>query len=113
MIPGAFQQVTVTRLRYPQITDHGVVRADYTGTPERFPIEGCWAEPTESQEVVEGRLAVRTGWAVVGPPRVDLRADDHVEMFGVEYDITGDVLPIPSVTGALDATKFNAVRWEG
>lgn len=113
MIPGAFRKVTVTRLRYPTISDHGVQRADYTATPARLPIEGCWAEPTESQEVVEGRLAVRTGWAVVGPPGIDLRADDHVEMFGQEYDITGDVLPIPSVTGALDATKFNAVRWEG
>lgn len=113
MIPGAFQQVTVVRLRYPRIMDHGVARADYTATAERLPIVGCWAEPTETQEVSEGRLAVRTGWAVAGPPDLDLVADDHVEMFGLEYDITGDVLPIPSVTGALRSTKFNAVRWEG
>jgi len=113
VIPGSFQQITVVRLRYPRITDHGVSRADYDGTPERFDIVGCWAEPIESQEVVDGRLAVRTGWTVAGPPDVDLVADDHVEMFGREYDITGDILPIPSVTGALRATKFNAVRWEG
>lgn len=113
MIPGAFQQITVVRLRYPRITDHGVTVADYTGTPERLDISGCWAEPTESQEVVEGRLAVRTGWTVAAPPELDLVADDHVEMFGREYDITGDILPIPSVTGALRSTKFTAVRWEG
>lgn len=113
MIPGAFQQITVVRLRYPRITDHGVQRADYTGTPERSDIAGCWAEPTESQEVVDGRLAVRTGWAVAGPENADLVADDHVEMHGVEYEVTGEILRIPSVTGALKATKFNLVRWEG
>jgi len=113
VIPGSFAKVTVTRLRYPRIADHGTERADYLGTPARSDIGGCWAEPTESTEVADGRLAVRTGWTVAGPPNVDLRADDHVEFGGVEYDITGDIMPIPSVTGALTASKFTLVRWEG
>jgi hypothetical protein len=113
MIPASFQKSTVTRLRYPRITDHGVDRADYMSDPARLDITGCWAEPTETTEIVDGRLAVRTGWTVAGPPNIDLRPDDHVEFGGVEYDITGGVMPIPSVTGALSASKFTLVRWEG
>lgn len=113
MIPATFARATVTRLRYPRVTDHGVQRADYSATPERSDIVGCWVEPTESAEVVDGRLAVRTGYTVVLPPATDLVADDHVEFAGVEYDVVGDILHVPSATGALDATKTTIVRWEG
>lgn len=113
MIPGAFAKVTVTRLRYPRINDHGVDVADYTATPARKDIPGCWAEPVESQEIVDGRLAVRTGYTVAAPSGIDLVADDHVEYAGAEYDVVGDVIHIPSVTGALAASKFTIVRWEG
>nr|WP_274635535.1 hypothetical protein [Microbacterium bovistercoris] len=113
MIPGAFVKITVTRLRYPKINDHGVDIADYTATPTRHDIPGCWAEPIESTEVVDGRLAVRTGYTIAGPPNLDLVADDHIEYSGREYDVIGDVMNIPSVTSALAASKFTIVRWEG
>ncbi len=113
MIPGTFQRVTIVRLRYPVIVDHGVERADYAATPTRLPIEGCWTEPIETQSVVDGRLAVLTGHTIAAPPRIDVRPADHIELAGVEYEIRGDVMPIPSPTGALDATKLNVFRWEG
>lgn len=113
MIPATFAQVTIVRLRYPRITDHGVQRADYSAAAVRSSIAGCWLEPTEATEVVDGRLAVRSGYVVVMPPGTDLVADDHVEVGGVEFDVVGDVVQIPSPTGALDAARVTIVRWEG
>ncbi|MCJ1687782.1 hypothetical protein [Rathayibacter sp. VKM Ac-2927] len=109
---STFARETITRIRYPRITDGGVDVAD-RDHPERTAITGCWLEPARSAENTDGRAAVFTGWTVAAPPTADVRADDHIEYQGIEYEVLGDVLRVPSPTGALAHTQLTIQRWEG
>lgn len=113
MIPPTFRRLTVLRRRYPTVSDHGTDVVNYGGTPTDSPIAGCWAEPIQSTEVNDGRLAVLTGYTLMLPPGVDLRADDHVVVNGKEFGVVGDVLEQPSASGALDHAVARLERWEG
>lgn len=113
MSTPSFASVTITRLRYPTRTDHGTTITDYTATPATFDIDGCWAEPSPSTEVADHRFALSTGWIIAAPPGIDLTAADHVRHQGIEYEIDGEPLPVPSPTGALDYTRIVLKKWEG
>lgn len=111
---SSFAKRTITRLRYPESTDQGVTVTDFGGTPSSSPIERCWYEPVTSTTIVDGRLAVRTGYTVDAPAETDLSArTDHVRIDGAEFELDGDPLTVPSPTGALDSTRFTCTRWEG
>lgn len=109
---STFARETITRIRYPRITDGGVEVAD-RDNPTETTIGGCWLEPARSAENTDGRTAVFTGWTVAAPPSADIRADDHVVYRGVEYEVVGDVMPVSSPTGALAHTQLTIQRWEG
>lgn len=109
----SFARETITRLRYPTRDDFGTVMPDYTGTPVEADISGCWLEPIRSVENLDGRLAVQTGWTVAAPPGIDIVSADHVRYRGDEYEVVGDSVPIPSPSGALDATQLILRRWAG
>lgn len=110
---ASFAREVITRLRYPVLNDHGAERPDYDATPTEVDIRRCWLEPTVSQEVNDGRLAVSTGWTVAAPKTADLVSTDHVRYGGVEYEVVGDPQRVKSPTGALDAVRLNLQRWEG
>lgn len=109
----SFARETITRLRYPSRDDFGTAMPDYTATPERADIPGCWLEPIRSIENLDGRLAVETGWTVAAPPNVDIVSADHIEYRGIVYEAVGDAVAIPSPSGALDATQVILRRWAG
>ena len=110
---SSFARLTITRLRYPMHTDGGVTRPDYAAEPTETPIGGCWYEPITSTIDRDGRTAVRTGYNVDAPPRIDLTEFDHVRIDGAEHELDGRPLAVPSPSGALDSTKFTSYRWEG
>ena len=110
----SFAKRTITRLRYPISSDQGVESIDTDASPDESPIQGCWYEPTTSSVIKDGRLAVRTGYTVDAPRDTFLDARrDHVRIDGVEFELDGEPLSVPSPTGALDSTRFVCVRWEG
>jgi hypothetical protein len=108
----SFARITVTRLRYPVIDDHGTEVRDYAVSPAAVDIPGWWVEPVESTENNDGQLAVTSGYTAVGPFTADITADDHVIVFGVKHQVIGDVLRVPSPTGALSETKATFRRWQ-
>lgn len=112
MLPS-FATKTITRLRYPLTTDQGVSVYNYGADPAELPIGGCWYEPINSTVDLDGRTAVRTGYTVAAPPGIDLTEHDRVRINGVVHEVDGRPLAVPSPTGALDATKFTTLRWEG
>lgn len=110
----SFSTQTIVRLRYPLTTDQGTEMPDFTAAPAESTIDGCWYEPMTSTVIENGRLAVRTGYTVDAPARVDLSAfRDHVRIKDDEFKLDGDPLAVPSPTGALDSTRFTCTRWEG
>ena len=109
----SFARLTIVRLRYPTIDDHGADRPDVSAEAERLDVTRCWLEPTQSTEDADGRLAVSTGYTVDAPALADITAMDHVEYAGVEYDVVGEPQRIPSPTGALDSVRLTIQRWEG
>lgn len=110
---ASFARETITRLRYPTRSDHGVQVPDYRAVPVEFTVNRCWLEPVQSQESNDGRLAVSTGWTVAAPKNTDVVSTDHVRYQGVEYEVLGDPQRVPSPTGALDAVRMILQRWEG
>ncbi|MEV8134297.1 hypothetical protein [Microbacterium aurantiacum] len=110
---SSFASLTVVRLRYPVRDDYGVEVPDYSATPTEAVIEGCWYEPTSSAESRDGRSAVRTGYTIDAPADVDVRSTDRIRIAGVEYDVEGDPLAVPSPTGMLASTRITATNWEG
>ena len=111
---SSFAKLTITRLRYPVITDRGVMVTDWSATPTEVSIDRCWYEPAMSQIVDGSRTAISSGFVVDAPAGVDVSArTDHVRIGGVEFALTGDPQHVPSPTGALDSTKFYCERWEG
>lgn len=113
MTRASFATKTIARLRYPTTTDQGVTVVDYAAAATVSPIAGCWYEPTFSTESHDGRAAVLTGYNVDAPPGIDLTEADHVVIDGVEHEVDGRPLAVPSPTGALSSTKFVTKRWEG
>ncbi|WP_025158906.1 hypothetical protein [Leifsonia aquatica] len=112
-LPG-FATDTVIRLRYPTIRDHGVERIDYTATPYRHPIDGCYLEPLPSVQVDGGRTAISNGWTLAAPPGSDIIAGDHIEYVGIEYGLNdGDPQHIGSPTGRLARTQATITVWNG
>lgn len=109
----SFATLTVVRLRYPVRQDQGVDVPDYGGTPAEAIIRQCWYEPTSSQEVLDGRLAVRTGYLVDAPPGIDVVETDHLRIEGTEYEVDGRPEPVRSPTGVLNSTRITTKRWEG
>ncbi len=110
---SSFARETLTRLRYPKTTDHGVDVPDYTANPTEDDSAGWWLEPIESQEVIDGRLAVLTGYLVAGPADADFVAEDRARYRGVVYEVIGEVMHVPSPTGALASTRFRIQIWNG
>lgn len=109
----SFARLTVTRLRYPTRDDYGTRVPDFSAKPDRLPIDRCWYEPTSSTEDADGRTAVLTGYTIDAPKGADIIATDHVLVDGIEYDVDGDPLRVPSPTGALDSVRVVVTRWEG
>lgn len=111
---SSFATLTIERLRYPVITDQGASVADWSAEPVATPIHLCWYEPTTSDVIRDGRVAVRTGYTVDAPPAtvIDIRRD-HVRIAGVEYELDGAPMQVPSPTGVLDSTRFVCLLWEG
>lgn len=110
---ASFARETITRLRYPTRSDHGVQVPDYRAVPDELPISRCWLEPALSQEANDGRLAVSTGWTIAAPKDADVQSTDHVRYEGVEYEVVGEPQRVKSPTGALDAVRIIVQRWEG
>jgi len=112
-VTASFARETITRLRYPTRSDHGVDVPDYRAVAAELPISRCWLEPALSQESNDGRLAVSTGWTVAAPKGADVVSTDHLRYEGVEYEVLGDPQRVKSPTGALDAVRIVLQRWEG
>jgi hypothetical protein len=112
-MPVSFQTRSLTRLRYPTTTDGGTTVPNYSGSPASLTIAGWWIEPTTSIENKDARLAVQTGYTAVGPIDADILSTDHVSVYGVEYEVDGDVMRVPSPTGRLDSCRLSLIRWEG
>lgn len=110
---SSFARETITRLRFPTITDQGTTVPDYSATPAETDIDGCWLEPIQSIEDDDGRLAVQTSFVVAAPAGADVTAKDRARYQGVVYEVVGDAMPIKSPTGALDSSKLFLRRWEG
>lgn len=108
----SFANLSLVRVRYPTIDDHGTSVPDYDAEPAETTLTGFWVEPIESQEDNDGRLAVLSGYSVVGPYDVDLKSTDRVSFAGEVYELAGDVMRVPSPTGALNASKFSLRRWK-
>lgn len=113
MVLPSFARETITRLRYPTRDDYGTTVPDYLAEPVEVDVVGCWLEPVRSIENLDGRIAVSTGYTVAAPPGADFVSTDHVRYLGVEYEVVGDAIPVPSPSGALDATELILRRWEG
>lgn len=112
MTRASFAKVTLTKRRYPLVSDMGTSVVDLAGSPTESTIANCWLEPTESTIVTEDRVAVLTGWKVTAPEGTQLDATrDRVVYAGVEYELAGDAMPVPSPTGALNEVMFTLRRW--
>lgn len=109
----SFARLTITRLRYPSRSDRGVDVPDYAAPPDELPIARCWYEPTASAEDLDARTAVLTGYTIDAPAGADIVATDHVRIDGVEHEVVGQPLRVPSPTRALDSTRVTTKRWEG
>lgn len=111
---SSFARLTIERLRYPMRDDQGVQVADWTATPVASPIPGCWYEPTTTSVIRDGRVADRSGYTVDAPAGtvIDLRRD-HIRIAGVEYELDGAPMQVPSPTGMLASTRFVCLFWEG
>jgi hypothetical protein len=109
----SFARLTITRLRYPLRMDRGVAVIDYAAVPLERDIARCWYEPTSSAEDLDARTAVLTGYTIDAPAGADIFATDHVRIDGVEHEVVGQPLRLPSPTGALDSTRVTTKRWEG
>ncbi|WP_148061458.1 hypothetical protein [Frigoribacterium sp. PhB160] len=100
-------------MRYPKRVDRGTEVTDYTAVPDELDIKRCWYEPTSSVEDTDARSAVLTGYTVDAPSGADIVASDHVRIAGVEHEVDGQPLDIPSPTGVLDSVRLTTKRWEG
>ncbi|MET4062617.1 hypothetical protein ABID92_000431 [Frigoribacterium sp. PvP120] len=110
---ASFARLTITRLRYPLRMDRGVAVIDYAAAPLERDIDRCWYEPTSSAENLDARTAVLTGYTVDAPAGADIFATDHVRIDGIEHEVVGQPLRLPSPTGVLESTRLTTKRWEG
>jgi hypothetical protein len=85
---------------------------DYTRTTDE-PIAGWAADAGNTVEDTTNRDGASVEWTLRGPFEADVQRHDHIELFGHDYEIDGEVLRQPGPTGATSHTILRLVRWVG
>ena len=109
----SFWNQSITRIRPGAKTERGSTIPDWDKTTS-VTIENCSVQPASTSLSQDGRvLGVMDGLTVYAPAGSDIQAGDHITYGGKTYEINGDPLVWPSVSGKTANMQLNLVRWRG
>lgn len=106
----SFATETLTRLRAPQVMDHGSLVADW-GEADEVTLAGWSLQPGASSEDLQNREAVRVDWTAYGPYDADVIATDRIRLPSGDYSVIGEPERWKSPTGRVSSTKLLLQRW--
>ena len=106
----SFATETLTRLRAPQVMDHGSMVADWSEAVEAT-LTGWSLQPGASVEDLQNRDAVRVDWTAYGPYYADVSAADKIRLPSGDYGVIGEPERWKSPTGRISSTKLLLQRW--
>ena len=106
----SFATETLTRLRAPQVMDHGSMVADWSEAVEAT-LTGWSLQPGASSEDLLNREAVRVDWTAYGPYDADVIASDRIRLPSGDYSVIGEPERWKSPTGRVSSTKLLLQRW--
>jgi hypothetical protein len=106
----SFATETLTRLRAPQIMDHGSMVQDWDNATTAT-LTGWTLQPGASSEDLLNREAVRVDWTAYGPYDADVSATDRIRLPSGDYSVIGEPERWKSPTGRVSSTKLLLQRW--
>ena len=106
----SFATETLTRLRAPQVIDHGSLVSDWdNATTAALP---DWTvQPSASAEDLQNRQADRVDWTAIGPYEADVTSADRIRLPSGDYSVIGEPERWKSPTGRISSTKLLLQRW--
>lgn len=106
----SFATETLTRLRAPQVMDHGSPVRDWANAVAAD-IPGWSLQPGASTEDTANRDAVRVDWTAHGPYDADVTATDKIRLPSGDYSVVGAPERWKSPTGRVSSTKLLLQLW--
>lgn len=106
----SFATETLTRLRAPQVMDHGSMVSDWDNATEAT-LEDWTVQPGASAEDLQNRQADRIDWTAIGPYDADVTSSDKIRLPSGDYGVIGEPERWKSPTGRVSSTKLLLSRW--
>lgn len=106
----SFANETITRLRAPQIMDHGSLVSNWDAAVAAS-LAGWSLQPGASVEDLQNREAVRVDWTAYGPYDADVTGADKIRLPSGDYGVIGEPERWKSPTGRVSSTKLLLQRW--
>ena len=106
----SFASESITRVRAPQVMDHGSLVDDWDNASEAT-LGGWSLQPGASLEDLQNREAVRVDWTAYGPYDADVLASDRIRLPSGDYAVIGEPERWKSPTGRISSTKLLLQRW--
>jgi len=99
MLPSEIATETIQVLEAAEYTSYGQTSQDWTKPTVSATVSGCSVQPQQTVEVLDGRLATTQQLQVWAPLDAPVGPRNRIRWRGVDWRITGDVLPWHDPTG--------------
>lgn len=112
MLPSFCRDV-VTVVRAPLVESRGSLVRDWNNA-ETHLIAGCSFQGLSTSRDMDNRTGqVEIVATLFANPGADIDAGDRIEFGGASYELTGEPIPYPGATGALDHYEIPLRHWRG